>query len=98
MTPDPKVLQAEAWIGDAVLALCAREWLLEQDGQVSSRTFENMTSNSFLTTLGNPTKVEAEIGRLYKAEGLDSARQWFLETIVPQFQKQERTRRRQGRA
>ena len=33
---DPKLLQAKAWIGDAVLALCIREWLLHQDGRVSS--------------------------------------------------------------
>lgn len=89
---DPKELQAKAWIGDAVLALCAREWLLGEDGKVSSAKFENLTSNAFLTTLGNPTKVEAEIGLRYEREGLEAARDWILATIIPQFQRQERNR------
>ena len=91
---DPKALQAKAWIGDAVLALCAREWLLAQDGRVSSVKFENLTSNAFLTTLGNPTKVEAMIGLHYESEGLEAARRWIHDTIVPQFLVQERNRQR----
>lgn len=89
---EPKVLQAKAWIGDAVLALCVREWLLQQDGRVSSAKFENLTSNAFLNTLGNPTKVEAEIGLVYEAEGLEAAREWIQDRIIPQFLKQERNR------
>lgn len=89
---DPRELQAKAWIGDAVLALCVREWLLQQDGRVSSAKFENLTSNAFLTTLGNPTKVEAEIGLAYEAEGLEAAREWIQNRIIPQFLKQERNR------
>jgi hypothetical protein len=90
---DPRELQAKAWIGDAVLALCAREWLLRERGQVSSVQFENLTSNAFLTTLGNPTKVEAEIGLRYEGEGLEAARQWIESTVIPQFLKQERNRK-----
>ncbi|MDA7525988.1 hypothetical protein N8525_02395 [Verrucomicrobiales bacterium] len=91
---DPKLLQAKAWIGDAVLALCIREWLLHQDGRVSSAKFENLTSNAFLNTLGNPTKVEAQIGMLYQSEGLEAARGWITDQIIPQFLKQERNRTR----
>jgi 23S rRNA maturation mini-RNase III len=91
---DPKLLQAKAWIGDAVLALCIREWLLHQDGRVSSAKFENLTSNAFLNTLGNPTKVEAQIGMLYQSEGLEAARGWIKDQIIPIFLKQERNRTR----
>ena len=91
---DPKLLQAKAWIGDAVLALCIREWLLHQDGRVSSAKFENLTSNAFLNTLGNPTKVEAQIGMLYQYEGLEAARGRITDQIIPQFLKQERNRTR----
>lgn len=91
---DPRELQAKAWIGDAVLALCAREWLLNEHGYVSSVKFENLTSNAFLTTMGNPTKVEAEIGVRYETGGLEAARTWIQATIIPQFLKQERTRQR----
>lgn len=89
---DPKALHAKAWIGDAVLALCAREWLLRERGQVSAAAFENLTSNAFLTTLGNPTKVEAEIGIRYELEGLEVAREWIEESVIPQFLRQERKR------
>lgn len=92
---DPRALQAKAWIGDAVLALCAREWLLKEYGRVSSAMFENLTSNAFLTTLGNPTKVEAQIGLVYEAEGLEAARIWIEGELIPQFLKQERRRQRQ---
>ena len=91
---DPKLLQAKAWIGDAALALCVREWLLQQDGRVSSAKFENLTSNAFLNTLGNPTKVEARIGMIYESEGLEAARGWITDHVIPQFLKQERNRTR----
>ena len=94
---DPRELQAKAWVGDAVLALCVREWLLSEYGRVSAAKFENLTSNAFLTTLGNPTKVEAEIGLRYEHKGLQAAREWIETTIIPQFLKQERTRQRNRR-
>ena len=71
-------LREEAWIGDAVLALFVRRWLLTVTGRQMSfaeRTalFELFASNRFLSNFGEPTRVEAEIGRLYQSEGLSTA-------------------------
>jgi hypothetical protein len=71
-------LREEAWIGDAVLALFVRRWLLTVTGRQMSfaeRTalFELFASNRFLSNFGEPTRVEAEIGRLYQSEGLSAA-------------------------
>ena len=89
---DPRILQAKAWIGDAVLALCARDWILQQDGKVCSIKLGNLTSNQFLTTIGNPSKVEAEIGIVYESKGLEAARTLIASKIIPPFLKQERNR------
>ena len=55
----------DAWIGDAVLALYARLKILREDGRVDGEKCKRLTSNQFLGTLGEPTKVEANIGRIY---------------------------------
>ena len=89
---DLSELRAKAWVGDAILALHAREWILREFGKVSAKKFSNLTSNKFLTTLGNPTKVEAEIGLIYERDGLDAARAHIDAFIIPQFQIQERNR------
>lgn len=86
----------EAWVGDAALSLCAREWILAQRGSLDGAMLERMTSNQFLGGLGNPTSVEAEIGRLYREGGVAAVAAWFEATLVPLFEKQER-KRRQGR-
>ena len=93
---DPEILQAKAWIGDAVLCLFVRGWILKRYGRVSSEHFENLTSNAFLSTIGNPTRVEAEIGIIYEREGYEAAAQYIEKTILPMFEKQERKRRRQN--
>ena len=56
----------EAWIGDAILALYMREWLLREKGKIDGEAFIRATSNDFLRVKGNPTAVEAEIGREYQ--------------------------------
>jgi hypothetical protein len=89
---DPRIIQAKAWLGDAVLALCARDWILKQDGKVCSIKLGNLTSNHFLTTIGNPSKVEAEIGITYEKEGVEAARALIEEKIIPKFLQQERNR------
>jgi hypothetical protein len=69
-------LREEAWVGDAVLALFARLWLLEHvPEKKSARTslFELFTSNQFLSASGEPTRVEAEIGRIYIQFGAAAA-------------------------
>jgi len=62
----------EAWVGDAVLALYVREWLLREKGKIDGESFIRATSNDFLRILGNPTAVEAEIGRIYQEKGLQA--------------------------
>jgi len=79
-----------AWIGDAVLALFAREWLLkEPDHPLFSRQerFIRLTSNDFLKALGEPTRVEAKIGKIYQRDGLDAAFTYIETTLKPLFRK-----------
>jgi hypothetical protein len=83
-------LRQEAWIGDAVLALFARDWLLTRTGRETSlaqRTalFELFVSNQFLSSFGEPTRVEAEIGRLYEFHGLSAAFASIEEKLLPRF-------------
>ena len=88
-----RILQ-EAWIGDAVLSLYARSKILREDGHVNAERLIRMTSNQFLTALGEPSEVEAELGRAYRGEGLDAAFEWIEARIIPLFAKQEANRLR----
>lgn len=83
-------LQREAWVGDAVLGLFAREWILETEGELEGEMFIRMTSNEFLQAFGKPTAVEAEIGRVYKKEGLEKANELLKTKFLPVFLKQEK--------
>ena len=85
----------EAWIGDAVLALFAREWILSEPSITASgraATFIQMTSNQFLTAIGEPTAMEAEIGQIYQKEGLDAAFELINKKFIPVFKKQQKNR------
>jgi hypothetical protein len=62
----------QAWIGDAVLALYARLKILREDGRVDGEKCQRLTSNQFLGSFGEPTKVEAEVGRVYVRDGLEA--------------------------
>ena len=88
----------EAWIGDAVLCLCARFRILKNDRAVDGEKFTRMTSNQFLASFGEPSEVEAEIGRVYAAEGLDAAFAFIEMRLMPLFDKHEAKRNppRQG--
>lgn len=88
-----KVLE-EAWIGDAVLSLYARRHILAEKGEVNSEQLERMTSNRFLTALGEPSSVEAEIGRVFETGGIEPAFHWIEEKILPMFRRQEEKRLR----
>lgn len=77
-----------AWIGDAVLALFARSWVLRERGAMDGEWFTRMTSNDFLSAFGQPTRVEANIGRIYREEGLEAAFAWMDAELVPLFRKQ----------
>jgi dsRNA-specific ribonuclease len=95
---DPKAqLTQDAWIGDAVLSLYARSKILREDGALDGPKSVRMTSNRFLSALGEPTKVEAEVGRIYAREGLHAAFRWIEERLMPLFDRQELNRRRKGR-
>jgi dsRNA-specific ribonuclease len=89
--------RTKAWIGDAVLALFAREWILKQtDISVKQRAevFIQMTSNQFLAALGEPTAMEAEIGIVYENEGLQAAFDFIERKFLPLFIKR-RTKSKQ---
>ncbi|MBL9151538.1 MAG: hypothetical protein JNK37_03600 [Verrucomicrobiales bacterium] len=90
---DPlEIERAEAWIGDAVLALAAREWILRQHDRTDGAMLARLTSNQFLSSWGNPTAVEARLGRLYRSEGLAAAMEFVEREMIPLFLKQERNR------
>jgi len=81
----------EAWIGDAVLCLYCRHRILK-DGTIDGEKFTRMTSNQFLTVFGDPSEVEAEIGRVYTDDGLQAAFQWIEAKLMPKFDKREAKR------
>jgi dsRNA-specific ribonuclease len=87
---DEAMLREQAWIGDAVLALYARRWILAHfpSGSDKAALFSRMTSNNFLSAFGEPTKVEARIGRIYAEGGLEAADEWIEHTILPLFLRQ----------
>lgn len=77
-----------AWVGDAVLALFARQFVLRERNAMDGEWFTRLTSNDFLSAFGNPTRVEASIGKLYLADGLDAAFAWMDAELIPLFRKQ----------
>lgn len=83
-------------MGDAVLSLFARVRILRGDGVQDQAKFIRMTSNQFLAVVGEPSEVEAEIGRVYEREGLDAAFAWIDQKLMPVFEKQEEKRRKRG--
>ena len=88
-----------AWIGDAVLALFARKWLLGQtdvDPDERVEQYIRMTSNQFLACFGEPTAMEAEIGEVYERKGLEAAFSFIEEKYLPVFKKQRRNKPSQG--
>ncbi|MBN1403963.1 MAG: hypothetical protein JW942_05795 [Opitutales bacterium] len=99
--PEPSdyaLIREQAWIGDAVLGLFARRWIVANCPSSADRSdlFRRMTCNQFLTAFGEPTHVEARIGRVYEAHGLAAAFEYMEREILPLFVKQE-ARRHSGR-
>jgi dsRNA-specific ribonuclease len=76
-----------AWVGDAVLALFAREWVLRERNNMDGEWFTRLTSNDFLSAFGNPTRVEASIGKVYREQGLVAAFNFIETEMVPLFRK-----------
>lgn len=83
-----KIEREAAWIGDAVLALYAREFVLRERGRMDGIWFTHLTSNEFLSAFGNPTSVEAIIGGIYRSEGLAAAHAHIEKEFLPLFRKQ----------
>lgn len=82
-----------AWIGDAVLALFARQFVLRERDSMDGEWFTRLTSNDFLSAFGNPTRVEASIGKLYLEGGLEAAFEWMDSHLVPLLLKQMANKR-----
>lgn len=87
-------LQCAAWLGDAVLELYVRSWILRERGTVDAEMKTRFTCNQFLNCIGQPTRVEAHIGTLYREQGLDAACAWIRKHLEPLFLKQEGKRKR----
>jgi hypothetical protein len=90
--PPQNQIVKEAWIGDAVLTLYARLKILREDGRRDGEKSVRMTSNRFLGGIGEPTSVEAEVGRVYEREGLEAAFAWIEANLIPLFDRQEENR------
>lgn len=82
--------QAEAWVGDAVLGLYVRELILREDSCLDGAKFSRFTSNSLLSDIGNPTTVEAEIGRVYKTGGIQAGFDHIETKILPIMLRREK--------
>ena len=89
--------QADAWLGDAALELYVRSWVLRERGTVDAEMKTRFTCNQFLNCFGEPTKVEAQIGTVYREQGLEAAFSWIREHLEPLFIKQEAKRKRHNR-
>jgi hypothetical protein len=77
----------EAWIGDAVLCLYARREILRAVGAVDGKRLQSVTSNRFLARFGEPSEVEAEIGRAFERDGLAAAFARIEQTMGAAFAK-----------
>jgi hypothetical protein len=93
-----RALRDKAWVGDAVLALYVRRWLLRSAPRKLSdadrqQLFELFVSNQFLSSFGEPTQVEAAIGKIFEQEGLAAAFAHIEKSLLAAFL---RTARRRG--
>ncbi len=98
---DDQTLRDRAWIGDAILCLYAREWILKNEmspGVQRGQIFTWFTSNQFLSCIGEPTKVEAKIGTIYQTEGLQAAFHYISVQLLPLFLKQLNNRNQKSKA
>lgn len=95
---DPTI-RAQAWIGDAILALYVREWILRmRNGAIDGQLFIEFTSNQFLRLKGNATAMEAQIGRIFKSEGREAAYAWIDQELRPLMDEKLHIMRRKGLA
>ena len=98
--PSEQLKRETAWIGDAVLALFARRWILQQPQIAPGErivVFTHLTQNQFLANFGEPTAVEATIGAVYQQHGEAAAFQWIDENLMPRFEREVVNIRRKNR-
>jgi hypothetical protein len=95
---DPVAEQELAWTGDAVLGLFARQHVLARLGRIDTPAFLELTSNGFLSCMGRPTRIEAEIGLVYNREGLAAAFSYIEARLLPTWRTQQSRRARQRSA
>lgn len=76
-----------------MLELYVRRWVLARHGKVDAEMKTRFTCNQFLNCVGNPTRVEAVIGEIYRTEGMEAAFAWIGRELEPLFLKQEARRR-----
>lgn len=93
----PAEVRNAAWIGDAVLSLYVRAWILREHGAMDGERLTAFSSNQFLSAFGNPTEVEAEIGHIYERDGLAAAFADIEARLLPVFLAQEKRRVRERR-
>lgn len=89
-----EIEREQAWVGDAVLSLYARSWILKEGKGMDPLKMAAMTSNQFLSCFGNPTQVEARIGAVYQKEGLEAAFAKIETELIPLFLKQWKKKHR----
>lgn len=80
-----EIEKAEAWLGDAVLALLVRDWLIGTLGSTDGDLQGLITSNQFLSRFGHPTAVEAALGRLWRDHGYAAAESEFRTKFLPEM-------------
>lgn len=88
-----RIEREEAWIGDAVLCLFARQYILRTTGQMDPGEFTALTCNAFLSAFGPPTRIESRIGQIYQEQGLEAAFAHIEQEFLPLYLKQKRNRR-----
>ena len=79
-----------------MLALYARLKILREDGKLDGAKSVRMSSNQFLAAFGEPTAVEAKIGRVFEKDGLAAAFAHIESTLIPLFTRQEENRLRKA--
>ncbi len=84
--------RASAWLGDAVLALWARDWLRRTGRNLDQTAFTRLTSNQFLSALGQPDAVEAWIGQTFAQQGFPAVSEMLDAFLLPIFHRQEANR------
>ncbi|MGF1484959.1 MAG: hypothetical protein ACFBZ8_11415 [Opitutales bacterium] len=84
---EEKLLREKAWLGDAILALWARRWILDTQGRIDDPLYQSITSNQFLASQGRPVAVEAAIADIYERDGLEAAFAHLDANFLPLIEK-----------